>query len=174
MPAEWIDLGKELLKLAVRPRYSFSIWVTALLLLAIPLPDFLRVDTIRTDYGHYVGIVCLAAFVLWLVEVVLFFVSDPIRTYVYQKEKLKHLDSLNATEAELLVHAVEKKCQTVTWRTDSGAPDSLVAKGLLERVPVASPNRFGFDPYTIPRFVWERITKEHVFNKIKEIKAPTL
>jgi len=172
MSAEWIDLAKEGLKLATRPRYAFAIWVTSFLILAVPLPDFLRLDQFRTDHGHYVGIVCLAFFVLWLVEVVLFIVSDPIRTYLDQRTKLKQLDSLTWYEAALFIKAVESKCQTLTWGINRDEPYSLIAKGLLERVSEEGKSRPDrqYASVTVPRFVWEHINKEHVLKALKSIQ----
>ena len=169
MPLDWTVFAQDVLKLAVHPRYSFSIWVTSFLLLGIPLPDFLRVDPIRESYGHFVGTIGLTAFVVWLVEMFLFVASEPIKNYFDRREKLKHLNTLNTREASLLFHAITKNCQTVTWRNDTGAVDSLIAKGLLEKVPVTTENRFNFDPVTIPRFVWDRITKPDVRQKIQDL-----
>ena len=68
MAAEWVEISKEVLKLAVRARYAFVIWVVTLAILTIPLPGFLGLDTFRQDHKQYLGFVCLIAFVLWMVE----------------------------------------------------------------------------------------------------------
>jgi len=170
MPADWTAFAQDVLKLAVHPRYSFSIWVASVFLLAVPLPDFLRLEQFRNDYGHFIGPICLITFFLWIVEVVLLVASEPIRDYLSHKEILKQIDSLNPGEADLLLHAIEKKCQTVTWRGNTGVVDSLISKRLLERVPVSEPNRFDYDPFTIPRFVWDHIAQNAVTQKFKEIK----
>ena len=173
MGAEWIDLAKEGLKYATRPRYAFAIWVTSFLILAVPLPEFLRLDQFRTDHGHWIGIVCLASLVLWIVEGVLFVAnSDPVRAYLDHRTKLIQFDSLTWYEAALFIKAVENKCQTLTCGINRDEPYSLIAKGLLERVSEdgkSQPDRF-YASLTIPRFVWEHVKKEHVQKALKEIK----
>ena len=84
-----------------------------------------------------------------------------------RKEILKHLDSLNSREAHLLVVAVSNAIQTVTWRQDADEVSSLVAKGLLSVVPDNS--KMFHKPYTVPRFVWEHITKAEVMAKMKAL-----
>ncbi len=156
---------------ARRPaRYSFSIWVVCFLILVAPLPGFLRLDGIRQDYGQYVGLVGLIAFVVWVVEVALL-MTDHTMTHLAaaraKKEILTHLDSLNSREAHLLVVAVSNAIQTVTWRQDADEVSSLVAKGLLCVVPDGS--KVFHKPYTVPRFVWEHIAKAEVLAKLKAL-----
>ena len=75
--ADVADVVKELVSLVKRARYSFAVWVFCLLVLAVPLPPFLRLDSFRNDYGQYVGIIGLFSLVLWVVEMILF-VRDEI------------------------------------------------------------------------------------------------
>ena len=170
MGAEWTDLGKEFLKLAARPRYSFSLWVVSLLILVAPLPRVLHLDTIREQHGQYLGLIFLGAFVIWLVEIILQ-ISEHIRLRIQSKHRektvLEHLDSLNPQEAHLLAYAVDNKIQTVTWRRDADEISSLAAKGLLLKVPDNS--GMFHKPCTIPRFVWRRINTPTVHAHLKTL-----
>jgi hypothetical protein len=170
MPSDWVELGKEVLRLAVRARYSFSIWVVAFIILVLPLPAFLHLEAFRRDHGQYIGLIGLIMFVVWIVEVTLMG-SEMLTAYrAARKEEweiLKHRDSLNSQEAGLLNAAVSQKSQTLNCRPDIEEVHSLVAKGLFLVVPDSG----GMDgrfcrPYTIPRFVWEEINKPDLAAKL--------
>lgn len=170
MAAEWVEIGKEVVKLAVRARYSFSIWVVSLFILVIPLPTFLGLDSFRHKHGEYVGLVCLSMFVVWVVEVSLIWfesIKNDRRLRDAEKRILQQLDSLNPREAHLLVFAASKKIQTVAWREDADEVSSLAAKGLLSVVPDGS--KMLHKPYTIPRFVWEAINQGRALTKLTEL-----
>lgn len=78
---------------------------------------------------------------------------------------LKHLDTLTSKEAHLLVGALEKNAQTIYLKNDEDAVRSLVAKRLLEPVPDNS--TLLYKPFFIPRFVWEHIKTQDVFQLLK-------
>lgn len=170
MAAEWVELGKEVLKLAVRARYSFSLWMVCLLILVVPLPDFLRLNVIRQKYGEVLGAIGLSMFVVWVVEVFLLTweaVKGRLTARREEKKVLKHLDSLTSREAHLLAVAVTKKVQTVNWKENSPEVSSLIAKGLLSAVPANSQGNV--KPFTVPRFVWEEINKTRVYDTLKQL-----
>ena len=78
---------------------------------------------------------------------------------------LKNLDSLNSNEAHLLITSLEKKAQTFYWDKDAGEIHSLIAKGLLESIPDESTLRH--KPFRIPKYVWEHLQKNEVFQSLK-------
>jgi len=159
--AEW----PEIVKLALRPRYSFCLCVTSGIILLAPLPEFLFLDTVQGSYAPFIGIVFIFTLLVWIVEI--FIVGGKkIRSRSADKHKkeevLSHLDSLSRDECFLLARALELKQQTVRWRVDADEVSSLIAKGLLDKVPHDS--TYGSKPYTIPRFVWS-----HLLNHKEEI-----
>ena len=170
MASDWIELSKEALKLAVRARYCFSLWIVALIILVVPTPHFLRLDPFRKEYGQYLGLVGLVMFVMWLVEVALIgseFAKAKLVARREERKKLEHLDSLNSREAALLVFAVSKNNQTVSWPPEDDAVGSLVAKGLLSNVPDGS--SMPYKPFTIPRFVWSELKRPKVLETLKAL-----
>lgn len=165
--AEWHELAK----LALRPRYAFCVWVTSLLILLVPLPEFLQIGKIQQDYGTYIGIGAVFAFIVWAVEIVIFGgerVGEKLATRKKKRDILDNLDSLSSDELFLLARALFLGIQTVSWRTDHDEVSSLVAKGLLEKVPHES--TYGSKPYTIPRFVWTHLLR-HKTAIIERAKA---
>jgi hypothetical protein len=168
MAAEWTDLAKEVLKYSTRPRYAFAICATCFIVIMTLLHDSLKLDRLREDYGQYLGFAFLTSAVLWFVEVVLFFAP----TYLEQRKKLKNLDSLTWYEAELLIRAVDNKSQTFSCGINLDQPYSLLQKGLLERVSEEGKSRS--DRYnatfTIPRFIWVKINRDHVLSALRSIE----
>jgi hypothetical protein len=166
--SDWGEIAKELTKLATRPRYSFALWVSAFLLLAVPLPDFLKLNQLSRDYGQYIGLVTVLFVVVWIVEVSLIMKDafiDRASLHRHRHETLKQLDSLNSQEAHLLSIAVENKTQTVVWREDYDEVNSLVAKGLLDAV--SGKSMTGSRPFTLPRFVWDHLNKKGIYDEIR-------
>lgn len=158
---EWADLGKDILQLATKPRYSFSIWFCSLFILIAPLPRFLHLERYRTEHGSIVGLICLVALVGWIVEMVVFFGGKVVESYGNRKKHLDvlaHLDSLTKKEAQCLIVAVEKGVQTLTLRPDIDEVFSLIAKGLLE--PSSQGSTTQNKTFTIPRFVWDHVKKD--------------
>src|SRR5436309_2299432 len=99
-----VEIFKEVWKFAVRPRYSFVLWLASLIILVLPLPGFLRLDKFREDYGQWLGPVWLGFFLLWLTEAVLFLWNKGVEYYQKQDEAravVKRLDSLTPQEAHL-------------------------------------------------------------------------
>jgi hypothetical protein len=78
---------------------------------------------------------------------------------------LKNLDGLNSNEAHLLVVALEKKAQTIYWDKNANEVDSLIDKGLLERI--ADESTLGHKPFRIPKYVWDHLQQEEVFQNLK-------
>jgi len=175
MAAEWVELAKEFLKLAVRPRYSFSLWVTSLSILVVGLPNFLRLEAFRLQFGQYIGLICLVMFVVWVVEISLM-IAEILKAHLAmrraEKRTLKLLNYLNSREAHLLVVAVSKNIQTVTWREDADEVSSLVDKRLLSRVPDGS--TMPHKPCTIPQFVWEEVSNPEVIEKLRALDKESM
>jgi hypothetical protein len=170
MAADLVEIGKEVLKLALRARYSFSLWVVCLIILVVQTPAFLRLHAFREEYGQYLGFGCLIMFVVWVVEVILMgseLLKADLSARLEERTILKQLDSLNPREINLLVFAVSKKIQTVSWPPADDAVSSLVAKGLLLTVPDKS--SMPYKPFTVPRFVWDKITSPKVFEVLKAL-----
>lgn len=169
MASEITEFGKEFLKLVVQPKISFSLWVVCLIVLLIPLPAFLHLDTIRNDFGHLFGLVFLFTFVLWVAEMSII-CGKQIRLHfeVRREEKkvLEYLSTLTSKEAHLLVVAVTKSIQTVSWRAGSSEASSLIHKGLIVSVPDKGAYS---NSYTVPHFVWKAIHHTHQLEKLKEL-----
>jgi hypothetical protein len=153
----------EILKLALRPRYSFAIWVTALLILVVPLPAVLLLDDFRQQYGKFLGIAALLCFVVWVVEMVLFFGTD----WIHRQRTLEYLQTLNSEEQFAIARAVFQRNQTVILSPDSHEANSLVSKGLLLGT-VAERNMFG-RAFTIPTFVWKKVASRR-FNIVQRVR----
>jgi hypothetical protein len=83
---------------------------------------------------------------------------------------LKNLDSLNPNEAHLLIVALEKKAQTIYWDKDTSEVQTLVDKALLESVPDESTLRH--KPFRIPKFVWDHLQQNEVFQRLKTGSKP--
>lgn len=173
---EIADIGKKLLDLALRPRYSFTFFVFTGLVLSQKLPAFFRLDTLRIDFGPYIGAVCLFSFLLWIVEIVINLggiALDRVRTWRKHKEVLDHLATLNLREAGILNRALESGCQTLGIHPTEGEVNPLVAKGLLEKAPEEL-NTF-IKWYTIPSFVFVHINKIEVSRILKsKINSPQI
>lgn len=157
MVANW----REIIELGLRPRYSFCVWLTCILILGVPFPAVLRLDEIRTRYAAYLTATALFTFIVWVVELVLFrwnsFVANRIAS-IQRREVIAQLDSLSPDELFLLARAVILNVQTVRWKSDHDEVHSLVAKGLI--TPVPHDGTFGSKPYTVPRFVWAHLVAE--------------
>ncbi len=82
---------------------------------------------------------------------------------------LKNLESLSSIEAHLLFAALEKKAQTIYWDKDAAEVPSLMDKGLLESVPEESTLRH--KPFRIPKFVWDHLQQNDVFQSLKTKSA---
>ena len=169
--AEWIELGKEVAKLAARPRVSFALWVGSLVLLGVPLPGFLRLDRVRNDYGWIAGLLFLFTFLLWAVEIILL-PKNRLIAYaeerIQNRHKLSLLTYLNPDEARVLLRHIESQSQTSQSRGDLDEISSLIQKGLLVAVPHES--NYGFKPYTVPLFVWQHINQKDVAAQLKAIQ----
>jgi hypothetical protein len=145
----------EVLKLCLRARYSFAIWVTGLATL-IAAPSFLFLDQLTTEYGKFVGAITAFSFVVWVVEITLA-LHQKFQEWRDRKkiaaEMLQSLQTLDPQERQVLKNALKQNRQTVTVIGGSYEFDSLVAKGFLKRTG-SEESSYGTIPFLIPNDVW--------------------
>ncbi len=161
-PSRRMSDWSEIVKIAVRPRYSLVIWCFCALILLVPLPSFLCLGDFRRQYAPYLGVIFLLSFAVWLVEISIF-VSERIIFPLFEKRKrnrvLKdYLSTLNPSEKYLLARALSKNQQTISHDVFSEEAASLVSKGLLVKVP--SEVTHSFAPFTVPPFAWKHLVKQ--------------
>ena len=113
--------------------------------------------------------ICLLAFTAWLVEVTLI-LGEKIREHLavkrLEKEALRYLDTLTIDEARFFTIAMDRKSQTVLFRSDFSEVHSLIEKNLLLDGPHNADN---YKPYTIPHFVWDELLKPSVVLRITSL-----
>jgi len=78
---------------------------------------------------------------------------------------LKNLDGLNSNEAHILINSLEKKAQTFYGDKDANEIQSLMHKGLLESI--ADESTLRHKPFRIPKFVWDHLQQNEVFQNLK-------
>lgn len=159
----------EFVKLALRPCYSLAFAVTAIVILAIPLPDVLLLDDVRKEYGKWLGIVAVFSSVVWLIEAAIVTGKTAFASHKKRSErraKLAQLDSLSDDELLLLGTAVASGRQTVLWKPGFSAVPSLIHKGLLEATDTTVADPYKSRAFVVPRDVWDHIRKPTV--RIKE------
>lgn len=160
---------KEGFAIVARPRYSFVACVTCLVILLVPMPDWLSLDDLRKAYAKFIGGICLLTAIMWATEMTLF-CSDKVKDWMEKKdEKAKiaeYLDTLNDFEAKLLDRALTEGTQTITCRDDGDEVYSLIGKQLLEKVEYTKSSYLN-PPFTIPSKVWKEIKKPKNVDKIK-------
>ncbi|TWT64258.1 super-infection exclusion protein B [Rubinisphaera italica] len=165
---DWVELAK----LAVRPRYSFSLFFTSLVVLLVPLPSQLKIEEIRDEYGKWIGLAAVFFFIVWVIE--LFILGASFIAYIYdlykEKELMKSmLDGLNQDEKLILMQHVNKNETTLNWPANKPGIASLVHKGVLEQV--SSDSTFG-KPYVVDNRVWVFIrNKPDRYLRSSEIQA---
>jgi hypothetical protein len=153
----------ELLKIALRARYSFALWVGGLLALTAPLPQFLRLSALVEEYGQWIGVVTTVSFLTWTVEMVLLAwekFSERRSERAKRDQLLQYLDALSPAERMLLAKAIKVTQQTLVCRMDDPAVSSLVGKGLLIAVPHKS--QFNSYPHIIPPTIWKHLNSGKV------------
>jgi hypothetical protein len=159
----------ELVKLALRPRYSFALWVCAVIILAVPLPDFLRLQDFRTEYGKFLGVVAVLTFVVWVVELAIVLGAKKRDEW----HVIAHLDGLNPEELAILGKAVGTGHQTINCQCTRGNVQSLVAKRMFD--PAGQPNKFEMQAHTVPLFLWRYLNKpKHGFLVRAKAANPSL
>ena len=164
------DVIKEIGKFVVRPRYSFSILITGVVILVYPLPEFLKLSPFKEEFGKWIGVATLGCFVLWIVEAVLFFWNRLHGHIVEKRNKKKILDQvafLSVYESKLFAAFIRNQSQSLGYRDDVSEVHSLIHKKLLESV-VNALDSMSHKPFHIPDFVWQYINSEEVAKQIQE------
>lgn len=154
-----MENAHELLKIALQPRISFALWITALIVLVVPLPDFLRAEQSVAEYSDLIKMGGLFTFIYWIVSLVLVWWESHCSSTLEnerKKEITDHLETLSPDEKFVLARHIVLNQQTVKW-AKSGEVSSLISKGLLDAVP--SDSHYGNPHFTIPRFVWVHLQK---------------
>ncbi len=149
----------ELIKVALRARYSFCVWVFCAVVLLAPLPEFLEVpDEFNVRAKPWVGVLGLLAFIVWIVEIALSLSSVVRERLAERKVRLaliEQLENLSNDELNVLGRALVLNSRTIRWRDDYDEVSSLVARGLLLPVPGESPTHVR--PYIIPVEIWKHL-----------------
>jgi len=149
----WLKTIQEL-----SPRILFGLCVLCLLILLLPLPiaHWLGIDSIRSHYRGWIGIIALAAFAFGLVQL------QPWFWVMYhsrkrQKEIIEALNSLSEGEFIIMAYCFTRDRPGIRLSLNHIAALSLCRRGLL--VPestVGNPDRW---PYIIPPYVWKHLPK---------------
>jgi hypothetical protein len=153
MSEGWASLIKQIIEYAINPLYSFVIWVGCLIVLVLPLPDFLQLELWRKTYAGFFGLGLIFGLLLWASTLGLGLLNE----YNKRRKILIYLDSLNTREAYLLATAVKRDHQTIVWQPGTEETTGLVHKGLLE--DVTGQHAYPNQPFNIPTFVWKEIKK---------------
>ena len=153
--SDWV----EVVKLAFRPRYSFSIWVVALLVIFIDFPEKFKFQDFKNEFGKWIGLTALFFFVVWLVELFLYCSSELMNRYdkyCEQKKREAIFQSLDSSEKAILSTHLKKNVTTHNWPKDKSGVASLVHKGIIDQVETAS--SFG-TPFDISPDAWRYMLK---------------
>jgi len=150
----------EIIKLCLRARYSFAIWITGLVALLLK-PSFLQLDRLSADYGKYVGAISFFAFVIWVIEIGLLLFEKVMAWKVAKDDDRKlgeFLNTLTRSERKVLARALHNNVQTITsLRGNADDALSLIAKGLIQQ---AGEERTEYvTPFIISSKVWGLIKK---------------
>lgn len=160
---------KEGLSLLQKARYSFAVLIFGIILWKVS--DWFGLEDVREEYNKAIRIGTIFAGCVWIAELLANSWGElkaALNARTERNTTLANLDLLNSSEARLVVRAVEvEKSQTFSCSPNTDEASSLVAKGLLIPVPVSTNSSFA-KPYTVPRFVWDRVNKASVLEKIKK------
>lgn len=174
----WVTEIHKLVQL--KARYFFGLWVFGTLLIFLPEPikQQMRVE-IPEMAKPWLGFSTLAAFVLWIVQIILLlagFIRDWIRGRKVRAEILSQLETLSQGERDIFLICLLSNQRTIRRQITDSDVHSLTAKRLISRAGgMGSALSW---PHTIPRFVWEYIKANEAYlfpelndeNEIKELE----
>ncbi|HWA09529.1 MAG TPA: super-infection exclusion protein B [Opitutaceae bacterium] len=148
----------------LRARFLFVIWFVSGFVLFAPdrwLFAFGLLDFRRAQL-HWIGIVTLTTFVLWVVQVFEFFVRKA-KTNNFKKNALAALNALSHPEFIIIAYCLRNRQQTITLEVTHQYAHALAQKGLLVAASGAG-NSLAW-PFTIPPFVWDHLleTEEQLY-----------
>jgi hypothetical protein len=155
-----MEHAAEIIKLCLRARYSFAIWVTGSLSLGLEM-KFLRANELTGEFGKYLGAITGFAFVVWVVEIGLL-IFEKLKEWNLKRIDSKHIleffATLTESERNVLGRALNRNEQTInSMRGNDGTAQALVAKGLIQR---ASNEKTEYlTPFIIPTNVWKAMLK---------------
>jgi len=150
----------------LKPRFLFGVFLLGLLLLVLPaaVMDLLGVTALRNQMRPWIGIVTLAAFAFWLVQLWPVVSGCWQRRHV-RKAVLKRLDSLSDDERLLLAYCLSRNRLTVLLTTGThewNTATALREKGLLRQA--SGGHSILAVPFTVPELVWlELQVRRHEF-----------
>lgn len=153
----------ELLKLFLRARYSFALWVTAAIVLFVPLPDAFQFKDLPTEYRRVIGPIFLVSLIVWLIETGLTaYDCFKAKKVGWDEDKtiVQFLETLSPAETKYLSQAVERNQQTILAHDENQQIRSLEAKGLIKATAGKSPEHTV--PYVIPHSVWRILLKMYL------------
>lgn len=159
----------EFVKLGLRPKLAFTFWTTCLALLLIPLPEFLYAQKFKDDYGYLLGVVFIFFFVLWIVELFLWFLPRIYQKYLRHQELAEAMDGLNKYELKVLYYFLEEDCQTRDCRPDWAEVQSLIRKEII--VNDGGGGFYSVEPYSIQRKAWAYLKKHKAKFIAKAVNA---
>jgi len=145
-------------------------------MLVLFLPDSIGIKfgilALRAKYLPWIGGGTLAAFVLWVVQLVPW-INAKFAQRRYRTQVLQNLFGLTEQEQFLLCYCTHRGQRTVYLAPNDSAAQALCNKGLL--VPSSGLGRALSWPFTIPQFVWEHIrANRHVLMSDADWNSPAL
>jgi hypothetical protein len=158
----WLKTIQEL-----SPRILFGLGVLCLLILILPSPiaDWFGIDSIRSHYRGWLGVITLASFAFGVVQLIpsLWWRN---REYKRRKGILNSIDTLSKEELLILTKGIVNGQQTILEDATNPYAHSLCEKGLL--VQVTATTRLDCWPFIIPDFVWRHFRSPYALKKIRE------
>lgn len=154
----------------LKPRFLFALGILGMLILFLPtnLADNFGINEIRRNYRGYIGLATLAAFSLWIAQLVPSF-QTLYRRRKLRKEILSSLDSLSQNERHLLAYCVYQGQRTIPLPMTNSTAASLRQKGIPEQAG-GTGSALAW-PYTIPSFVWKYLTSHRstLFSELEKL-----
>ncbi len=153
--SDWVELSK----IAVRPRYSCALSVTALLVIFVEFPDKFMIQKIKNEYGEWIGLVAIFFIVVYLIELSILCSEKVVRFYETYNKKMERkatFQSLNVSEKAILAKYLEKNESTIELPRDKPEVASLVHKEILDQIK--SNSSFG-TPYNVRPDAWKYMLK---------------
>lgn len=160
-PSEWI---KNIFKELENIRYCYFLAYLIIYFLLCWVPSHLDK---KLELFKYINILSLFAIlsIVFLLGKFINFISLKIEKFFYEKEVLKHLETLNPDELRALSLGVVGNQTTVYMAFDDQAAVSILQKGLIIKCDGNIKEESKPWPYIIPDFVWNKIIKDIRFKK---------
>ena len=139
----------------LKPRFLFAICVLGVVILWLPqsLADIFGVAEIRQVHRTWIGLVTLAGFIFWMVQLLPCLTEWNLQRKL-PKLALEAIESLSEEEKLILAYCLVKNQRTILLPISNPAVAALCDKWLLEKAEEGNILRY---PYTVPLQVWRRL-----------------